>query len=114
LLDALREIDDAPWADYGQWGLSASSLAKMLRPYSVKPKGHKGTVRRGNETGKGYQREWFGDAWERYCLSHPAKPDTSDTASQTPGFEFTGPGSNGVVCVGVSAVTLSEGTRESD
>jgi hypothetical protein len=52
--------EDASWLDQGN--LTAHSLARFLRPFGIKA----GTIRVGKDTKKGYKRESFEDAWERY------------------------------------------------
>ncbi len=51
----------------------ASKLARLLKPYGIKPK----TVRVGDDTIKGYKRDQFKDAWERY-LTTPLPLDTEN------------------------------------
>jgi hypothetical protein len=63
LLDKLNnEVDgeDAPWLE--DKGLTAHSLAKLLRPFKIEPM----SIRIGQQTLKGYKTEAFQDAWERY------------------------------------------------
>jgi Protein of unknown function (DUF3631) len=70
LVDALMEIDGAPWAEL--WSASAraelhyrvvgSKLAKMLREFQIAPT----KIRDGAVTHQGYRRADFEDAWERY------------------------------------------------
>jgi hypothetical protein len=55
------EGEDAPWREQKD-GLTAHQLARLLRPFGIEP----GTIRDGKRTGKGYRRESFLDAWERY------------------------------------------------
>jgi predicted pyridoxine 5'-phosphate oxidase superfamily flavin-nucleotide-binding protein len=75
LLRALTADEEAPWAHYHHDGspLSARSLAGRLRRYEVSSR----TVwLAGGDTAKGYKREWFEDAWERYLT-----PETDSQAS---------------------------------
>jgi hypothetical protein len=66
MVERLLELEDGGWSDwnYGR-GLNQRGLAKLLRPFEIKPD----SVRVGNEqtTKKGYRVEWFHDAWDRYC-----------------------------------------------
>jgi Protein of unknown function (DUF3631) len=66
LVERLVELEDGGWADwnYGR-GLNQRGLAKLLRPFEIKPD----SVRVGDDqtTKKGYRVEWFHDAWDRYC-----------------------------------------------
>lgn len=67
LVRLLTERDDAPWREQG---LDAHSLARMLRPYDVKPK----LVRVGETVFRGYVRSDFDDAFGRYLVpSEPAR-----------------------------------------
>jgi hypothetical protein len=65
LLDALRADDEAPWQSYGRGDkpLAPSGLARLLRPFEVRPR----TVRLDDgTTPKGYLRASLEDAWTRY------------------------------------------------
>jgi hypothetical protein len=82
-----REIRDALTADekrpWGEWKsgkpLSDIQLAKLLKPYGIRPH----PVRRGTETGKGYRRAQFDDAFSRYL---PPEPVTPSQSSNSAGF----------------------------
>jgi hypothetical protein len=71
ILEKLRAIDEAPWADLRGKPLNDRGLAARLRPYSIK----RCTIRIGSTTHKGYRREDFVDAWRRY-LPPPGPPET--------------------------------------
>lgn len=63
LLDKLLADEEAPWGDLGRKKLDARILAKMLRGYDIRSS----TIRVADgSTPKGYKRESFHDAWERY------------------------------------------------
>jgi hypothetical protein len=83
-LEALNHDDELP---FGAWrdgrGLDARTLAKLLRPYGVKPQ----TVRIGDETPKGYRRDALSEAWRRYLPSGPAEPVVADVADVPPTAE---------------------------
>ena len=78
----LGNISESPWRSWTthgvKTGLSPRALARMLRPFSIRPR----TVRLGGEgkkpTRKGYERDWFQGAWDRYLPDH----DSHDTDSQ--------------------------------
>jgi hypothetical protein len=56
--------EDAPWREQKD-GMTAHELARLLRPFDIEP----GPIRVNKTkdgTGKGYKRERFLDAWERY------------------------------------------------
>jgi hypothetical protein len=62
ILNALYDIEDAPWAELRGRPLDARGLAQLLKPYNVQPK----TLRAGDKTVKGYEAADLWDAWERY------------------------------------------------
>ena len=66
LLFALKEIEEAPWADWaGGKGLTSRALSQFLKPFRVKPKKWSGGIR-------GYFYVDLIDAWARY--RHPSAP----------------------------------------
>jgi hypothetical protein len=65
LLSRLREIEESPWA--AEIELNPRMLARMLRPYGIRPK----TVRVGEARAKGYERADFLDAFARYLRPEP-------------------------------------------
>jgi hypothetical protein len=75
LVDALVAMEEAAWDDLRGKPLDVRTLARLLRPYGVKP----GTIRIGEATPKGYSRGDFADAWSRYCI--PAGTATSATTA---------------------------------
>jgi hypothetical protein len=62
LLNGLYDMEEAPWAEMQGRPLDPRGLARLLRPYEIKPT----TVRVGNATAKGYSRADLWDAWQRY------------------------------------------------
>ncbi len=68
LLEDLHEMDTAPWGELRLHRrdeakpLNARGLARLLKPYGVRS----GSVRDGDDTGKGYTRASLEDAWDRY------------------------------------------------
>lgn len=77
LLGALNSDEDLP---FGGWsdgkGIDARWLSRKLKPYEIRP----GTVRSGENVARGYNRDWFIDAWARYV---PADEEPDDKASVT-------------------------------
>ena len=65
LLERLKADPEAPWAEHGTTGLTAMKLGVLLREYDIRSD----TIRFSPPTGqaKGYRRDTFIDAWERYC-----------------------------------------------
>jgi hypothetical protein len=66
LLEALHAMEEAPWRSLRGEALDARGLARLLKPYGVKPE----KLREGEDTFRGYRRASFEDAWARY-LSAP-------------------------------------------
>jgi hypothetical protein len=75
LLGKLCGLDESPWADWYGKPLTARDLAKLLKPYGVKPKG----VRIGDTTPRGYRREDLYEPWKRYLPPESATSATSTT-----------------------------------
>lgn len=64
LVSDLCLIEGRPWIDWSRGrGLSPNTLARLLAKYHIYP----GSIREGEDTSKGYKRESFKEAWERYC-----------------------------------------------
>ena len=64
IVERLHEIDARPWPEFGkqQKPISKNQVANQLKPFKITT----GTVRRGDKTGKGYKRNSFQDAFDRY------------------------------------------------
>jgi hypothetical protein len=85
VLERLHKLDEAPWAEWYGRPLTSRDLAKLLRPYDLRPK----TVREGG-TGrplKGYARADLHDAWRRYLPAHPTHPLQEAESAAQPGSE---------------------------
>jgi Protein of unknown function (DUF3631) len=94
ILEALHQLEDAPWADWYGHPLRARELANLLRACDVRPR----DVRE-HGTGpqrKGYTRTDLYGPWARYVPRHPRQPRHDEPAAQ-PGREPVAdtPGSNG-------------------
>lgn len=77
LLAGLHAKEGSPWPEYGRdrKPITANALARLLRPFEVRPSG---TIRIGDETKKGYERTAFEDAWLRYLpRASQEAPETS-------------------------------------
>lgn len=74
LINILREDPEAPWADYGTHGLNPRLLGILLQDYGIRS----ANIRfpEGGQA-KGFARNRFLDAWERYCPG----PTTADVVS---------------------------------
>ena len=89
ICQALNADEELPFGGYSKdAGVSPRTLAKLLRPYGVKPK----VVRVGVETPRGYERDQFAEAWERYDAQTP-----SPQAQQAQQAQHPSPHGNGDV-----------------
>ncbi|PZW52442.1 uncharacterized protein DUF3631 [Pseudomonas sp. URMO17WK12:I6] len=85
LLEALAENEEAPWAVWNRGKpMSAHQLAKRLSEFGIKPT----TIRIGLQTPKGYKREQFEEAFERYLPAD--SPTTTATAPQSSDYTANG------------------------
>ena len=62
LVDALLEFEESPWGDWQGRRLTPHTLARLLRPFDIRP----ARWREGTQVVRGYEREAFRDAWARY------------------------------------------------
>lgn len=62
----LKKRIDRSWSEWGSGEsagpISETQIASLLRPFGIFPD----VLRFGDETKRGYKREWFEDAWARY------------------------------------------------
>lgn len=67
ILDALHGMEDRPWAEWSRGNpMTAQALAKLLRPFGVRP-GQKATgPKNRREKARGYFREALDPVWARY------------------------------------------------
>ena len=72
----LVELEEAPWGDFKGRPLDNRRLAFLLKPYGIRP----GNIRINDKVSKGYKREDFRDAWNRYL----PLPDVLSATSATP------------------------------
>jgi hypothetical protein len=63
LAAALAEIEESPWAEWYGKPITAAAIARLLDRYEIKPK----VIRVDEDTPRGYRRQQFADAWERYA-----------------------------------------------
>jgi hypothetical protein len=71
LLEALNAMEEAPWGSLRGEALDARGLARLLKPYGVKPE----KLREGEGTFRGYRRGSFEDAWVRYLSVSPGEAE---------------------------------------
>ncbi len=68
LIKELVSDDEKPWQTYNRGKqLTPRQLSNKMKGYGVSSK----TIRIGYETAKGYERDQFTDAFERYLTQHP-------------------------------------------
>ena len=85
LASSLVTMVDRPWPEWGKAGkpITQRGIAKLLEPFKIKPD----SVRIGSATPKGYQLEWFDDAFRRYLSATAQHPhgfnDLADVQSAT-------------------------------
>ena len=70
LIERLIAIEESPWGEWLGKVLTPISLAKLLKPFGVRPR----SIRTADGTPKGYRREDLTDAWSRYTSSLSATP----------------------------------------
>ena len=86
ILDALHDMDEAPWGDLYGKKLEARILARMLKRYQVEST----TVKVGGRALRGYRRdEGLSDAWGRYLAPvsaevQPVQPAPTGGAESVP------------------------------
>lgn len=84
LLTALNSDDEAPWAGFGPTGLTGKRLGDLLREFGITST----TIRFPVGQAKGYTREAFTDAWNRYCPA-PSVPSVPPSFPQViPGTDY--------------------------
>lgn len=108
MLDALHRLDEAPWGDWYGKPLSARKLAQMLRPYGVQPR----TVRFDDATARGFLREQFEEAWDRYIPVSPPSIRHSDTNGTGSGIEPDSYPTQEPECVGLKTAANPHGERD--
>jgi hypothetical protein len=79
LLAALCAKEDRPWHDYKDQGdgITDKELARLLKLFGI----HPNSVRIGEKTPKGYKRELFEDAFDRYLPASSTDPASAATAA---------------------------------
>jgi hypothetical protein len=80
ILERVNADDELP---FGGWhdgnGFDSRAMARLLRAFGIKPR----VVRVGEGTARGYLREQFEDAWERYLDDHGARTPAPGVTSVT-------------------------------
>jgi len=81
LVVALLKLDGRPWPAMEHLGpITTNVLARLLAPFEIFPR----NLRSGVSVLKGYKREFFSDAWNRYLpsLAHHEPRSTNATTLQ--------------------------------
>ena len=79
LVARLNSLDQSPWGGWSDGsGINSRSLGWKLKPYGIKAK----SVRVDDQTPKGYERDQFMDAWDRYLRI----PETKEQQATQPAF----------------------------
>lgn len=107
LISHLVAVEDSEWNDMGKAGITPAVLAKLLRPYGIRSIQN----RVGQENLRGYRRNQFVDAWQRYCPELSTQAATDATTLQTFGSDLLDSGLETTSVASVASVAaLSEGT----
>lgn len=85
LVQALRELPDAPWGDWRGRGITGHALARMLRGFHIKPD----RWRDGSQIVRGYGAKSFRDSWARYLPVPPSSQEGSQTSQTSQATEST-------------------------
>ena len=98
IVEALAKIEGREWAEWGRARkpISANQLAKLLRRFNVSPR----TIKLPNgSTAKGYHREMFNEAFDRYLPKSPVPKRNPVTMPENIGdfaFSETSPAKDGL------------------
>jgi hypothetical protein len=76
LIVGLNKLEESPWADWSGAGITARQMANLLKNYDVRPK----QIRIDDSNRKGYDREDFTTAWDRYTPLYGPANETSETS----------------------------------
>ncbi len=81
LVATMHEMEGQPWPEWrGGSGIDPSAMARLLKKHGVAPRNIRFDAQ---VILKGYARDSFKDAWERYCPPVPGNAATSATAATT-------------------------------
>jgi hypothetical protein len=76
LVENLCSLEGRPWADWNHGkGMTANNLARKLKDFGIYPS----AIRFNSGVAKGYSKDLFEDAWERYCPTIPTLNDYTVT-----------------------------------
>jgi hypothetical protein len=96
LAHELAELEDRPWREWNKGRpMTPYQVSKRIKAFDIAPK----VIRIGSQTPRGYQRDWFDDAFARYLPAESATPqqssvsaasDSSESATETATIETAG------------------------
>jgi hypothetical protein len=87
LCDALEGLEERPWATWRKGKpMSQNNLARLLNPFEVSSKDirEKGKDEKKGKVLRGYEKEQFSKAWERYCMPRPGTPNSKYDSATSP------------------------------
>lgn len=89
LVQKLVEIETSPWGEWNRGkGLTKIQLARLLRPFEIAPR----TIRlEAGGTARGYHRDQFSEAWERYLPCAPLLSPVLETSQASQASIDAGP-----------------------
>ncbi|GAA0734609.1 DUF3631 domain-containing protein [Dactylosporangium roseum] len=102
LLAALNADDEAPWQGSGPAGLTGKRLGDLLREFGISS----ATIRFPVGQAKGYHRDAFTDAWQRYCPTQSVPSVPASFSQVSPGTDAD-PGTDRTVPPNRSVPALS-------
>jgi hypothetical protein len=93
LVEALIKMDDRPWPEWGKSSrpLSQPALARLLSRYDIRPR----NIRFDKKILRGYEREFFIEAWGLYLPTDPLVFPPPPLQTATPATSRMNTGENG-------------------
>ena len=92
LLEKLNEMEDQRWPSYndGQWPIKPAQVAEVLSPFSIKPSQIWFGPRQSRVQARGYMRESFEKAWNRYLQASDDEASPKSPIPETPASQEEG------------------------
>jgi hypothetical protein len=85
-MNLVTHLKARPDGDYGERnfgrGINQKDIARLLKPFGIAPK----TVRMGGDTKKGYERDQFKEAFERFLGSSESAEDAGEPTGSVEEF----------------------------